>query len=111
MSQALSDLLARHDQLSETATPGETMTLKGKDLPYIDNDIEKYSKRQGKSTTEIDHMADQLVELFNNPGYRSYYCKVAAALSTGTIQNNIELAMRGREPARYFSWLCTKAMK
>lgn len=75
-----------------------------------DIDNEKYTMRKGKSSSEIDSIADQLVECFANPSARSYYCKVAQRLSEATIWNNVEIAKRGRSPVRYFTWLCQKAM-
>ena len=77
-------------------------------INVIDN--VKYFKRPGKSTTEVDTIANQLVECFANPGARSYYCKVALRLSEATIWNNVEVAKRGRTPTRYVTWLCQKAM-
>lgn len=77
---------------------------------YNVNDNVKIQQKFKKSTAEIDRVADQLVEAFNNPKFRPYYCKVAMRLSEGTINSNLELALKGNSPGRYFTWLCNQDM-
>lgn len=61
---------------------------------------------------KVDAIADKLVGLFNNPTRRMFYCKVGWKLSEAQIWNNYELALsKGREPVKYFTYLCNKDMK
>lgn len=52
-----------------------------------------------------DRIADMLAERFNNWQYRTFYCKVAYALSEAQIMQMCEVADTGRNPSAYFSWL------
>ena len=57
-----------------------------------------------------ENIADRLVLKFNNPGYKEFYCRVAWRLSEQTIWNYVEESFnKGRNPAKYFSFLCKKA--
>lgn len=56
---------------------------------------------------KVDRLANRLVEIFNNPGGRDFYCKVGWKLSEAHIWRHVETAKkRGRIPARYFTTLC-----
>lgn len=58
-----------------------------------------------------DETADYLVRKLGNERYRTFYCLVANRLSPATIHNNLEIAMtKGKNPAKYFSWLCKNSM-
>lgn len=59
---------------------------------------------------KVDRIANRIISKLGNSEYRAYYCKVAMSLPENVIENNLEQALRGRSPARYFSWLCKKAM-
>lgn len=64
-----------------------------------------------RSESQVNFIADQLVGLFNNPGGRLYYCKVGWKLTEAQIWGNYETAAKsGREPVKYFSWLCSRDM-
>lgn len=80
-----------------------------------DNDIGKITQKSVGSSAKsraVENIAQRLVDAFNNPGAREYYCKVAWSLSEATIWNNVELAKsKGRSPAKYFTWLCGRAMQ
>ena len=55
-------------------------------------------------------IADRLVSIFKNPQYKEFYCRVAWKLSEATIWQYVEEALdKGRDPAKYFSFLCKKA--
>lgn len=71
---------------------------------YNDNVKTKLSN----SVNDIDSKADYIVSKLNNPTSRPYYCKVAMKLSEAQINQNLELAMGGRDPRRYFTWLCNR---
>src|SRR6478752_543861 len=98
-TETLADQLAAYESAQAGGNNDNVSSIEL--INVIDN--EKYTKRPGKSTREIDNIADQLVECFANPGARSYYCKVAQRLSEATIWNNVEIAKRGRAPVRYFT--------
>lgn len=62
------------------------------------------------NVNDIDNKADMLVARLNNPDSREYYCKVAMRLSEAQIIRNLETALRGNDPQRYFTWLCNREM-
>lgn len=66
--------------------------------------IEKYPKLRKK-----EQIADKLVQQFNNPEYRGFYWNVANKLSEATIWSFVEIAGKGNNPSRYFTYLCKKA--
>ena len=57
-----------------------------------------------------DAIADKLVKELGNSQFRTFYCKVANKLSEAQIWNCLEVAKRGKDPARYFTWLVKKQM-
>lgn len=59
---------------------------------------------------DIENKADYLVSKLNNPESRPYYCKVAMNLSEADIARNLEIALTGRNPQRYFTWLCNRQL-
>lgn len=64
-----------------------------------------------RSEAEVNSIAGMLVEKLSNPESRRYYCKVAMSLSESEIAINLETALRSsRDPQRYFTWLCQRAM-
>lgn len=58
----------------------------------------------------VDRIADRLIEKLNNESGRLFYCKVGWSLSEAQIENNLEIALKGKDPKRYFTWLCMKDM-
>lgn len=60
---------------------------------------------------QVDVIADRLVDKLGNADYRTFYCKVANKLPQNIIESNLEQALKGNSPAKYFSWLCTRAMR
>lgn len=70
----------------------------------INNNVNVYGRN------EKDNIADKLVDELNNPVSRNFYCKVAWRLSEGQIWSNLEKAKQGKNPRRYFTWLCKKQM-
>lgn len=64
-----------------------------------------------KFIKRADRIADQLeAKLGGGEKSRPFYCKVAYELTEGSIFSNLELALKGRSPQRYFTWLCKKSM-
>ena len=63
-----------------------------------------------KDSERVELIAKQLVDKLNNPVAYKYYCKVAINLTEAEIWNMFEIAARGRNPVRYFTFLSNKAM-
>lgn len=70
------------------------------------NDNESKYRAAGR----VEHIARQLVDKFSSPGNFNYYCKVAYKLSESKIWNNYEVSLKGRAPAKLFTFLCNKDM-
>lgn len=60
--------------------------------------------------SEVNLIASKLSDKLNNPNGRLFYCKVAWQLPEAQIWSNLELALTGRDPKRYFSWLCKREL-
>lgn len=56
---------------------------------------------------EVQQTAHKLADQLNNPGSFKFYCKMAWRLPEHKIWSNLEQALTGRDPKKYFSWLCT----
>lgn len=63
-----------------------------------------------KTLVEVRSIAQKLSDKLNNPSRFEYYCKVAWKLPEHRIWINLEIALTGNSPARYFSFLCSKEM-
>ena len=67
---------------------------------------------QCNRVAQADNIANRLVDKLKKPDRRKYYCKVAYMLSEAQIESNLELALsKGRNPQRYFTWLCERDIK
>lgn len=62
------------------------------------------------SNQQADVIADKLCEKLGNHEYRAFYCKVAYKLSESQIWSSLEVALTGKDPAKYFTWLVKKQM-
>lgn len=62
------------------------------------------------SSDKADSIADKLCEQLGNQQYRVFYCKVAYTLSESQIWTSLEVALKGKNPPRYFTWLVKKQM-
>lgn len=82
---------------------------------YINNnDNVKIQQKNNKSmakSKQVDYIADKLVEAFNNPNARAYYCKLAWVLPESAIWVNYEQALLGKTPIKLFTYLCERGMK
>lgn len=67
----------------------------------MNNDIER---------NQQDLIADKLCDQLGNHQYRAFYCKVAYKLSEAQIWSCLETAKKGKQPAKYFTWLVKKQM-
>ncbi len=58
----------------------------------------------------VDIIALDLCERLGNRDSYKFYCKVAWRLQPSVIYNNLEQALKGREPAKLFTYLCKKCL-
>lgn len=68
-------------------------------------------KNSVTDSDKVDRIANTLVDKLSNPERRAYYCKVAWSLPEFKIWSNLEQALKGRSPQRYFTFLCQKDMR
>lgn len=62
----------------------------------------------------VDQLGDDLVREFNNPQFRSWYCKAIMELGPSKIHELRTRAKDGSNPAKYFSLLvkqCLQSMR
>lgn len=58
---------------------------------------------------EVNYLVDNMMrKLDADLSSRLFYCKVAWNLPESVIYNNLEKAMTGHNPQRYFTWLCKR---
>lgn len=63
------------------------------------------------NVTKVRYIARKLsVSLKDSDSY-DFFCKVAWTLSEGYIWSNLEVAMKKRKPAAYFTYMCRLAME
>lgn len=68
------------------------------------------NKGKYEKARKSDVIADLLAKKFNNEEYKGFYWRVASKLPESTIWNFVEQANKyGKNPERYFSYLCKKA--
>ena len=72
-------------------------------------DIEKINSKYDKSRY-VDMVAQKLCDIFQNPDGFKYYCKIVWRLQPSVIWSNVEVAKRGKNPARLFTYLCKRCM-
>lgn len=70
-------------------------------------------KTIGRSPNSVERVAHFLSERFNQPDNSSFpfYCKVAIYLTDGEIDRLLATALNGRQPAHFFSYLASGAIK
>lgn len=78
---------------------------------YNVNDNVNTNVKLKRSTNQVDAIADRLMFKLNaDSNSRAFYCKVAWSLSEAVINNSLEQALKGKNPQRYFTWLCKRYM-
>ena len=79
-----------------------------------DNVIFNRKYNDNVKTTKEKQVEIRAAELMRklNAGEDSlkWYWKVCWKLSEGQVNNNLELALKGNSPQRYFTWLCKRQM-
>lgn len=85
----------------------------------LNNDIDNVKKRLNnnvndnvaRTSRQVDEIADRVMEKLQTKDNRAFYCKVGWRLSEALIYSNLEVALSGNDPQRYFTWLCNRQMK
>lgn len=74
----------------------------------LDNNVIDNDRNYDKSK-QVDMIADRLVEKLNAQSTsRPFMCKVAWKLSEARIWDNLEQALKGKNPTGLFIYLCKK---
>ena len=85
----------------------------------LNNDIDNVKKRLNnnvndnvttRTAKQVDGIADKIMEKLGATENRAFYCKVGWKLNENLIWSNIEVALSGNNPQRYFTWLCKRQM-
>ena len=81
----------------------------------IDNEISKVeinnvNDNVKRSPNQVDRIADRIMQKLQTTDNREFYCKVGWKLSESIINDNLEIALKGRSPQKYFTWLCKRIM-
>lgn len=74
------------------------------------NSVSEVKNTNTKTLTQVTQIANSLSDKLNNPSRFDFYCKVAWRLPESTIWNNLEAALKGRDPQRLFSYLCAQSL-
>ena len=72
--------------------------------------LNKYNKNN-VNVNNVRAIATKLVEKLDDPQSFKYFCMVAWNLPESVIWVNLEQALTGREPKKYFSFLCNLELK
>lgn len=63
-----------------------------------------------RTVSQVRLIANKIATELNNQSRLKYYYKIAWKLPESVIWNNLEQAKTGRNPQRYFSWLCQQSL-
>lgn len=64
-----------------------------------------------KTEKQVNAIAERIRSKLNGTDTNmEFYYKVGWGLSESVINNNIEQALKGHDPQRYFTWLCKRNM-
>ena len=64
-----------------------------------------------KTPAEVDRIADKVCEMIGSTDARAFYCKASYKLSENKMYVCAEIALKGREPAKYLSWLLSQELR
>ena len=81
------------------------------DLPFKRNYNVNDNVGRRKTPAEVDRIADKVCEMIGSPAARAFYCKAAYKLSEKKMYVCAEIALKGREPAKYLSWLLSQELR
>lgn len=54
-------------------------------------------------SSEVDRLADELVQNYKNPGFRKWYCDIVIALGGSKIEDLKKKVANGENPGKLFS--------
>lgn len=77
-----------------------TKTLKNTSVSAVKN------TNNTKTLMQVQTIANTLCDRLSNETRFEYYCKIAWRLPESKIWGNLEKALTGNNPAKYFSFLC-----
>lgn len=80
-------------------------------ISEVNNTNTKTQAHLAQTLPQVKIIADKLAERLNNPSRLKFYYKVAWHLPESKIFVNLEIALTGHDPVRYFSFLCIQDMK
>lgn len=76
------------------------------------NNNDNVGRRKTQAEIEgADRLADCDCEKIGGRGAREFYCRAAYKLSENKMYVCAEIAFKGREPARYPSWLLSQELR
>lgn len=96
---------------STTSSVNEVLTNTTMYNVNVNNNLTNNVIDNVAKSKQVDLIADKITQSLNNPAARAYYCKVAYRLSEAQIARNLESALKGRNPAKLFTWLCQRDMR
>ena len=73
-------------------------------------EINNVNDNVSRSPNQVDAIADRIMKKLSATDNRAFYCKVGWKLSESVINSNLEQALKGNNPQRYFTWLCNRLM-
>jgi len=108
MSTAIAQILKQTDH--------KTINLNNNPISVSINNINlnnTNTKTLKLSVTDVRSRATDISEKLNNPSRFLFYCKVVWHLSEARINQFLEQSLNCKNGSseRYFSWLCSKAMR
>lgn len=65
---------------------------------------------QFEKSKQVEFIAEKLCDKLNSKESYQFYCKVAYKLPEYKIWDNLEAALRGKNPGGLFNWLCRRDM-
>lgn len=76
----------------------------------VNDNVEKQRKSQHE-IDRADRIADYLCKKIGSRDARAFYCKASYYLSEDTIYRCLEIALKGRVPVKYLSWLLKNELR
>jgi len=77
----------------------------------INNVNDNVSSKNKKTENQVNAIADRIrAKLNGDDTNMGFYYTVGWRLSESVINDNLEKAMKGNNPQRYFTWLCKRYM-
>ena len=81
-------------------------------FPLKRNNNDNVGRRKTQAEIEgADRLADYACEKNGSRGAREFYCKAAYKLSENKMYVCAEIALKGREPAKYLPWLLSQELR